>query len=119
VPAKLRTFAPYAPIELESLLDEMLAKSPDNRPPDAAEVQRRLIEIGRARRGDRPSGSKDQDESPSPTATGRHAALTPDAPPPRKAESLPVGPPVKPSLAPAAAAPAPAVSAPVARPQSA
>ncbi|HEY7176799.1 MAG TPA: protein kinase [Micromonosporaceae bacterium] len=123
-PAKLRTFAPHAPVDLESLLDDMLAKSPDDRPRDAAEVQRRLTEIGRVS-GDRPSNVNDHVGSAPPAAAGRHAASTPDTPEPRRDESARIGPPPPAVPTPAGNVPdglppvaqVPGAKAPVPRPQ--
>ncbi|HEU0240719.1 MAG TPA: serine/threonine-protein kinase [Micromonosporaceae bacterium] len=46
-PARVRTYAPFAPVELEVLIDRMLAKAPDGRPASAADVRRALDEIAR------------------------------------------------------------------------
>jgi len=44
-PLALRTYAPDAPADLEALIAQMLAKTPDGRPADAVEVCQRLAAV--------------------------------------------------------------------------
>lgn len=76
-PAKLRTYVPTAPSELETLIDQMLAKTPDGRPPSATIVGERLRDIRRSpvAKGDGP------DRAP--------AAEAPAASPPAAQQPIP------------------------------
>jgi eukaryotic-like serine/threonine-protein kinase len=75
-PVSLRTYAPAAPGELESLIAEMLAKAPDGRPANAVEVRERLAKI-RFDPAPAPPVVPAQPAAARPTAYGRPASAPP------------------------------------------
>ncbi|HKE63618.1 MAG TPA: protein kinase [Micromonosporaceae bacterium] len=107
-PTKVRTYAPFAPVALEVLIDRMLAKAPDGRPASAADVRRTLDEIAR----ELADGA-----APSPAGSGV-AAVTPQPRPPQATPaSGPVSGPGSPHVAPPHATPSPYAQRPAATPQ--
>ena len=81
-PVPLRTYAPDAPADLEALIAQMLAKTPDGRPASAIEVRQRLATIR-------------FDPTPVPSAQSAPTQATAPAPAtPIRPESAPSVPPI-------------------------
>jgi serine/threonine protein kinase len=80
-PAKLRTYAPTAPVALEVLIDQMLAKKPADRPASARDVRERLERIRSAAATPATAPPMQRPTSPPPTGP------PPTGPPPRPATS--------------------------------
>ena len=91
------------PPGLSTLVMQLLAQAPDNRPVDAGDV---LDQVERLVAGSRPGVVAHLEERPSASAVSDMAAETIDLPPPRPAALSPMPPPPEPTPQPVPAAPA-------------